>query len=220
MAAKEPEIDLDALAECSQDMASLMRGGREAAETERRVLSQEQQQIREHEEARMTTEEKAARSKMEAAYAAKVRDQKAQLAEKEAAADATRRADAKSRSLSTPGVMGVGRVPVDVGSVESAFEYELELTDVTIWVPLPPGARAKELSVDVGASSLAVGLKGRPPYLKGVFKGRVREDEAVWTIEAGQLKLELSKAGQTGVSDRWDGCLELPEGWACEWHSE
>ena len=42
----------------------------------------------------------------------------------------------------------------------------------------------------------------------------------VWTVEGGELHLEITKAGSSGSSEllAWKGCLEpLPEGRVCEW---
>ena len=41
------------------------------------------------------------------------------------------------------------------------------------------------------------------------------KDEVVWTVEGGQLKLELTKADP--MNDKWDGCLSVPDGWQCNW---
>ena len=61
---------------------------------------------------------------------------------------------------------------------------------------------------------LAVGLKGKAPYLRARLGGPVHDDETVWTVEDGALKLELSKAS---TGDHWRSVLQLPEGWECVW---
>ena len=71
------------------------------------------------------------------------------------------------------------------------------------------------LLVECSVTTLAIGLKGKPPYLKGTLKGRVLQDDVVWTLEGGELKLELTKADP--MNDKWDGCLALPDGWQCKW---
>lgn len=45
------------------------------------------------------------------------------------------------------------------------YEWEQTLTDCTLYVTVPAGARAKDLAVDIKPDSLAFGLKGNPPFL-------------------------------------------------------
>jgi len=102
-----------------------------------------------------------------------------------------------------------------VGDVGSAYEYELHFDALEIYCKLPPGVGAKQVRVDTTARSISIGLKGRPPYLKGTFPGVIHPEETVWTIhEAGEIKIELTKANTT---DHWNGCIQLDESWSCVW---
>jgi len=116
-----------------------------------------------------------------------------------------------------PGVLGRRMLSMNVGLVPGAYEYKVEFKDVTILVPLPDGVSAKMLAVDIGVSSLELGLKGKPPYLKGKLGGRVLMDDSVWLVEEGKIRhvrIELTKAD---TKEQWPGALSLPEGWECHW---
>ena len=105
------------------------------------------------------------------------------------------------------------------GEGDGTWLDEIEHAEVTIYVPLPAGVSAKQLAVDVGTRSLSVGLKGKPPYLKGALCGVVYDDDAIWTVDNGFVKLELTKAATSAADNAaWHGALTLPSGWACEWH--
>lgn len=206
------EIDLNALNEATSDMMGMLSGDRKV---ERKVQAQVDAEAEAAREAAMTDEERAARAEVQRLHAEKVRRQRAETEAAEAAAEAERKAQA---AAFVPGTMGIGRVPVDVGRVSGAFEYELEFGEVFVYVPLPEGVGAKQLRVEVGARSLSVGLKGKPPYLKGTLRGPVHPDDVVWTIEGRTLKVELTKATkEIKANEEWHGCLELPDGWACDW---
>lgn len=50
-------------------------------------------------------------------------------------------------------------------SGRTIYEWEQTLEDVTLDVPLPPGATKKDLTVKITNGHLTVGLVGAPPYL-------------------------------------------------------
>ena len=205
-------IDFEALKECEKDMEGLMHGD---MRTRQRVDAQAEEEIKAAHEAELTPSERREKEAKQEAHAAKIRMQRAETETKEAEAAKARRLQARTQ---TAGVMGVGRVPVDVGDMNDAFEYELEFGEVTLYVPLPEGVKAKQLAVDVAVTSLSIGLKGKPPYLRGTFGGKVKHDEdVVWTIEQGFLKLELSKAD---VRESWAYALKVPDNWQCSWHRD
>lgn len=66
-----------------------------------------------------------------------------------------------------------------------------------------------------------VGLKGKPPYLKGTLAAPVRSDDIVWTVEGGVLKIELTKGcsdAEAIAGESWTtAALAVPEGWTCAW---
>ena len=121
---------------------------------------------------------------------------------------------AQNMAAKTPGVMGVGLVPVDIGDAAPAYHYELRFDEVDVLIRVPPGTPSKQLVVDIQNKSLSVGIKGRPPYLRGALAGLVHADDAVWTVTNGELKIELTKVAGGA---NWNGCLLVDEGWKCEW---
>ena len=45
------------------------------------------------------------------------------------------------------------------------YEWDQTLTEVNLYIQVPPGVRAKNLTVDIKSTHLSVGIKGNPPYL-------------------------------------------------------
>ena len=45
------------------------------------------------------------------------------------------------------------------------YEWDQTLADISLYVQVPPGVRAKDLQVDIKADSVAFGLRGSPPFL-------------------------------------------------------
>ncbi|KAK9810591.1 hypothetical protein WJX73_002905 [Symbiochloris irregularis] len=77
---------------------------------------------------------------------------------------------------------------------QTVYEWDQTLTELNIYVELPPGVRGKDLFVDITATHLRVGLKPNPPYLDKDFAGRVKVSECYWTVEGGYLNLQICKA--------------------------
>ncbi|KAL3146301.1 hypothetical protein ABBQ32_003000 [Trebouxia sp. C0010 RCD-2024] len=74
------------------------------------------------------------------------------------------------------------------------YEWDQTLTEVNIYVPVPAGARAKDLAINIQSTHLTIGIKGNPPYLDIDFAGKVKASESYWTLEEGSANLQLSKA--------------------------
>lgn len=165
----------------------------------------------------LTEAERAERAAKQKAHEEKLASQRAKDSFRASEEEKVRRERAKKYR---PGTMGIGIVPVRVGSVEEAYEYKLEFKDVTVHVPLPEGVTAKMLVVDIGVRAFSVGLKGKSPYLKGQLCGRVVTEDTVWMIEEAKdghirhIRIELTKAD---TKDEWPGALTLPEDWECAW---
>ena len=45
------------------------------------------------------------------------------------------------------------------------YEWDQTLADISLYVQVPQGVKAKDLQVDIKADSVAFGLRGRPPFL-------------------------------------------------------
>lgn len=56
------------------------------------------------------------------------------------------------------------------------YQWSQTITDVDIFVPLPPGVKAKALYVDIQRAHLTVGIRPNPPYLDvRLFSHRILE---------------------------------------------
>jgi hypothetical protein len=51
------------------------------------------------------------------------------------------------------------------------YEWDQTLSDVNVYVAVPPGCRAKDLFCDIQPQSLRLGLKPNPPYLQVWHEG-------------------------------------------------
>ena len=45
------------------------------------------------------------------------------------------------------------------------YEWDQTLADISLYVQVPPGVKAKDLQVDIKADSLVFGIRGTPPFL-------------------------------------------------------
>ena len=45
------------------------------------------------------------------------------------------------------------------------YEWDQTLADISLYVQVPQGVKAKDLQVDIKADSVAFGLRGSPPFL-------------------------------------------------------
>lgn len=75
----------------------------------------------------------------------------------------------------------------------TVYEWEQTLEDVSVFVPLPPGVRARDLAVAITASKLSVGIKGNPPYLDEELSLAVKADDSLWAVDGAELTLTLTK---------------------------
>jgi hypothetical protein len=68
---------------------------------------------------------------------------------------------------------------------------------------VPPGVSAKILAVTVTSGNVKIGIKGNPPYLDHDTTHAVKTEECFWTVEDGELHIQLQKL-QKGKA--WQGC--------------
>jgi len=76
----------------------------------------------------------------------------------------------------------------------TVYEWEQELEEVNMYVPLPQGVRAKDIACSIKSNHLTLGIKGSPPYIDEDFGGSVDTEQSFWTVEDGTLHLQLQKA--------------------------
>jgi len=85
------------------------------------------------------------------------------------------------------------------------YEWDQTLSDLNMYVEVPPGVRAKHLDVRISATQLTIGLKGNPPFLNEPFTQAVDSTESTWTLEDGVLHFSLTK-GSKGST--WESLLK------------
>lgn len=77
---------------------------------------------------------------------------------------------------------------------KTVYEWDQSLSEVNIYVEVPQGVRAKQLTVSIKPQHLSVGIKDLPAYLDKELGGLVRVSESLWTLEDGVLHIQLAKA--------------------------
>ncbi|KAG8459768.1 hypothetical protein KFE25_014331 [Diacronema lutheri] len=88
---------------------------------------------------------------------------------------------------------------------QTVYEWEQSLEELHCYISPPAGIKARQLSVDIHARHLTVGIKGNPPFLNEDFADFVNSNESFWTLEDGVLHLTLCK-GSKGVT--WPSLLK------------
>lgn len=68
------------------------------------------------------------------------------------------------------------------GGATERFVWTQQLAEVSVSVPVPPGMRSRDLSVEIGKTRLRVGLKGQPPLVDGELHKPVIVDDSCWTL--------------------------------------
>ncbi|KDQ12861.1 hypothetical protein BOTBODRAFT_34014 [Botryobasidium botryosum FD-172 SS1] len=63
------------------------------------------------------------------------------------------------------------------------YTWKQELSDVSVYVPVPPGTRARDLDVKIQKKRLSVGLKGKEKIMEGELCQEIKLDESTWTLE-------------------------------------
>ncbi|EPY37728.1 nuclear distribution protein C [Angomonas deanei] len=66
------------------------------------------------------------------------------------------------------------------------YSFSQSLQEAEIRIPLPASnVKGKMLTVEITASHIKVGMKGKEPLVDGELWAKVRADECMWTIEDG-----------------------------------
>jgi len=63
------------------------------------------------------------------------------------------------------------------------YTWKQELSDVSVYIPVPPGTRARDLDVKIQKKRLSVGLKGKEKIMEGELCQEIKLDESTWTLE-------------------------------------
>lgn len=84
------------------------------------------------------------------------------------------------------------------------YEWEQSLTEVNIFIELPPQVTKKMLDITITPNHLRVGIKGQSPYLDEETGGSVIVGESMWLIDEGEVNINLQKMNK---AEAWDCAL-------------
>eukprot|EP00941_MAST-03F_sp_MAST-3F-sp1_P002300 g2300.t1 len=86
-----------------------------------------------------------------------------------------------------------GQTPnVGNGGVGPGYTWQQTLQEVTIVVPVEEGTKGKHLTVDISATKIKVGKKGKPLIIDGTLWKPCRPDDLVWTIDDAEVGREVT----------------------------
>ena len=142
---RQVEMDLDALKAATGDLMGMLKEQPMDHRARAQIAAAEEQAA----EYALTPVQLAERQCKQVAHAAKLREQRADTARREAEAETRRREIAQHTAAKTPSVMGIGPVPVDIGDTCPAYHYELRYDEVDVLIRVPPGTPAKQLAVSI-----------------------------------------------------------------------
>jgi len=123
---------------------------------------------RRQEEAKKRKEEQPKIEEVTEEEAAKIKDEK-----KEKKEDGDEEEDEKD-SKEPP--------PEGNGGKTDKYNWTQTLSALEIFVPVPPGVKAKQIICDIGNDTLKLGVKGEPLILTGKLHAKVKPDDCMWTL--------------------------------------
>ncbi|GAA6021528.1 hypothetical protein JCM11491_006471 [Sporobolomyces phaffii] len=81
------------------------------------------------------------------------------------------------------------------------YTWRQTLNDVTISIPVPPGTKSKQLTVEIKKTSIKAGLKGEEPILVGELPKEIKVDDCTWTLDdSREITISLEKGS---VQQSW-----------------
>ncbi|KAL1524026.1 hypothetical protein AB1Y20_018940 [Prymnesium parvum] len=95
------------------------------------------------------------------------------------------------------------------GGKSSWGTWEQTKTEVTLFLPLPEGAKPRDCQVKFSSTAIKVMVKGQlAPLLDGTLAAAVIANDCFWEIQQGSLVITLEKETPAKASGR-----ESTEGW-------
>lgn len=81
------------------------------------------------------------------------------------------------------------------GAVYSHYSWGQSLSEVSVWVPVPRGIKAKSLDVLIRRDRLRVAVKGEAAaIIDGELAEPVKPEDCLWNLSDGTVELTLTKA--------------------------
>ena len=78
-------------------------------------------------------------------------------------------------------------------AVGSLYEWEQSPEDVTLFVNVPAGIKARDVTCTIHAQSIRVSCGEQPALVEGALEGAVDVDGSSWTMEGGIIEVSLEK---------------------------
>mmetsp|Transcript_84522 Transcript_84522/g.217720 ORF Transcript_84522/g.217720 Transcript_84522/m.217720 type:complete len:349 (+) Transcript_84522:87-1133(+) len=161
------------------------------ADEERKKRAEEQKRkdaeeyARKQEEAKKRNEEEEPKiEEVTDEEAAKIKADKA--AKKEDKAESSDKAEGEDETLIPDAEDGEGDnkepPPDGNGGKTDKYTWTQTLSALEVFVDVPPGMKAKQITCDIGGDTLKLGVKGEPLILNGKMHGKVKPDDCIWTL--------------------------------------
>lgn len=84
--------------------------------------------------------------------------------------------------------------PEGNGGDTDKYKWTQTLSQLEVFVAIPPGTRAKQITCDIGVDTLKCGLKGQELIFSGKMNGKVKPDDSMWTLLDGKtIQISLEK---------------------------
>ncbi|ESL12194.1 nuclear movement protein [Trypanosoma rangeli SC58] len=96
------------------------------------------------------------------------------------------------------------------GGDYSTYSFGQGDLDVTVTVPLSEGTTAKMLLVQITATNIVVGFRGKPPIISGELYRTVKADECTWCVEDKRL-LVITLVKTNSQYEEWWPCVTVGE---------
>jgi hypothetical protein len=97
------------------------------------------------------------------------------------------------------------------------YEWEQSLSEVNIYIEMPPGVTRKMLDITISPHHLKVGIKGTQPYIDEETGGSVKVGESTWLISDGEIQISLQKMNK---AEAWDCALKGRTGEVIDVHTK
>jgi len=96
--------------------------------------------------------------------------------------------------------------PIGNGGKTDKYTWTQTLTTLEVYVDVPPGIKAKQITCDIGGETLKVGVKGEPLIMSGKMHGKVKPDDCMWTLLDNKC-IQITMEKMDGMK-WWSGVMQ------------
>lgn len=94
--------------------------------------------------------------------------------------------------------------PVGNGGATDKYTWTQTLGALELFVPVPPGTKAKQVVCDIGLERVKVGIKGQELILDGKLHSKVKPDDSMWTLVDNKI-VQITLEKHDGM--KWWTCV-------------